>query len=202
MQIWDNYSIDDKEWNRLLDTIWNYQWNRTFTPLTVELRKRIYELTQGVPAFLIRLFHFAQRRAILLGDKEELTIEVFDETFDQSFGSVRGVIQAIASGDEALKDLFDDLPKSFSLEALLAKEAEEFRTAESIAMRKRVHRAGLQASRLAAKRVAFETALATPSRDGMFSSPANRIAKEAIEAGKDPFDALVEAGFLDKGLRK
>ena len=195
---WDRYGPDDQDLRTLLETLWQYQWNKTFTLLTDPLRKKLYDLTQGVPAFVVRLFHFAQRRAILLGGDELLTDTLFEDTFALNFTVVQPIVRALASGDNSLIERFDDLPKEFSLEEMLAREAEFTRRKESLALQHDIHRARLSASRSARKRIRLEAALSMPSREGSGSILLEATVQDALARGVDPVEALVAAGLLGK----
>lgn len=197
---WNQFEMDDEDWILLVTTFWEYQWNKTYTPLTRPLLTKIYELTQGVPAFLIRLLHFAQRRAILLGGAERITDTILQETFDTTFGPVKPMIRALASGDRTLLDRFEDLPKEFSLEEMLAEEAEEFRKEESVALRREIHNARKRVSKNARNRLALESALATPSQDGTGPSIAHRVVAEALKDNREPLEALAAAGLIGREL--
>ena len=197
---WEQFAADDPDWILLMNTIWEYQWNKTYTPRDNDLRERFYKHTQGVPAFLMRLLHFTERRTILLGGDERITTTIVDEAFELYFGPVKPMIRAWESKDPALIDLFEDLPKNFSLEEMLALEAEDIYRDESKALRRTIHNARKRVGRKASNRLALEGALVTPSLDAEGPSLAHRVVVEAIKAKRDPVEALVAAGLIVKDL--
>jgi len=197
---WDRYLPDDEDWKELIRFLWKYQWNGTFTRLEPILEAKLYELAQGVPAFLIRLFHLAQRRAILKGGEERLTATLLQETFDANFAPVRPIIRALASGDQALIGRYEDLPREFSLEAMMAQEAEALRVEESFRLKATIRNASKKAGLQAKKRLTLEAALATPSQDGEGPSPTHVVVQKALKNGRDPLKALVAAGLVGREL--
>jgi hypothetical protein len=68
--IWDRMSRGPV-WDLLCDAIWPYQYTRQTTKLTAELREALFEETQGICDLLIKLYYFAQMRAMELSDESK-----------------------------------------------------------------------------------------------------------------------------------
>lgn len=66
----------DVTYRRFLTQLWEYQTVLHKTELTEKLLKQIYDLSAGIPAYIVKLFTEAQVQAILSG-KEKLSYEGF-----------------------------------------------------------------------------------------------------------------------------
>lgn len=199
---WNNFKRGDPDWDALVETMWEYQWNATYTPLSEALKETLYDLTQGVPALLNRLFHFTQRKAILNpleDDSEPLTPELFRQVFAENFTAVKEMVDALRSGDSHRIARFEDLPKEFSLEAMLANEAEELRDYEARRLQRQIVNARRHAGKVARRRLALQATLATPGAT-TGAAPLDEIVKLAIKEGRDPIEALKQAGLLGKDV--
>lgn len=112
---WLPFTSDASDWNLILDKHWPYQWTRQETPLTDELRAKIFEFTQGIPALAKALYALAQTRLILnssKSDPEKITPGLLSQTFEQDMGPVHGAVHALATRTGAAA--FDDLlPANF-----------------------------------------------------------------------------------------
>ncbi|MBE2213512.1 MAG: ATP-binding protein [Opitutaceae bacterium] len=196
---WDRLSATDEEWIELVNTVWDYQWNANFTELDDALRAKLYKLTQGVPAFLVRLFHFTQMRAILGGksrEDEKLTPEAFDATFEVSFTSVKPLIRALESGDKVLLDRYEDLPRDFDLEEMFAAEAERLQKEQTGLLVSQIMRARKNASKAARRKMTQLALLMARTPDRGVAKEMEKVVRKALDDGKDPIKALVEAGFI------
>ena len=113
----------DAAWNMLVDVIWEYQWIQKPAPLTPELRKVLYDLTQGITDFLAKLMILGQRYAIQ-ANIETLNEHVFRHIADTKLKLLKPAIAALRSGDMAAMKKFEDLlPPDEQLEALMRTES-------------------------------------------------------------------------------
>ncbi len=64
--IWRNLS-NDREWERFIKTLWEYQWTRNTNPLTQKIVDVLYDESQGIVDIAVKLFKLAQWRAITTG---------------------------------------------------------------------------------------------------------------------------------------
>jgi len=62
----------------LVENLWSYQWCKQIAELTDEIFDTLYEHTQGVTDFLVKLLVLSQRYAVQSGS-ECLTAEILDE---------------------------------------------------------------------------------------------------------------------------
>lgn len=98
------------EFEALLRKLWKYQWVQKPVKLSDARAKVFFELTQGNPDIVVKLFASAQRKAIQDG-VEELTEEVIRETFLTQFRSVHDPLEAQLKQDpEGLVQYLDIAP--------------------------------------------------------------------------------------------
>lgn len=91
-------SIQKSEWNAFTDKLWRYQWlkNADIT-LSDEIRKKWYELSQGILDIVVKLFVLAQFRAIDSGI-ERITVKVLEKTYQEDLKPIHPMIRALQSG--------------------------------------------------------------------------------------------------------
>ena len=65
--VWDRLPSDES-WEDFLDELWPYQWLKSPQERDELINNKLYELSQGVPDIVVKLFCIAQARAILLAD--------------------------------------------------------------------------------------------------------------------------------------
>lgn len=105
--IWNNMG-NDKEFRLFLESIWKYQWNQKYTPLSEELIQIFYEETQGISDLIIKLFVNAQQMAIHSG-KEEITVGIVKKTVKESFKMMKPMLDALRSGNPYKIAKYEDL---------------------------------------------------------------------------------------------
>lgn len=64
----------DMTYRKFISSLWEYQATLQKTELTEKLMKQIYDLSAGIPAYIVKIFQEAQAQAILSG-KEKITYE-------------------------------------------------------------------------------------------------------------------------------
>lgn len=107
---WTPFAKDDPDWNLILDKLWEYQWTKSVTTLTNELRGKFYELTQGVPALAKALFSLSQSRLILNSTKdtpEIITPSLLEQTYASEMMAVHEAVHALKTKTNL--DLLEDL---------------------------------------------------------------------------------------------
>lgn len=105
--LWDRVP-QDRQWSSLLKQLWKYQWLQKAEPLNPQLENTMYDLTQGVMDFVIKLFVLAQARAIVTG-AERITPQLLIQVFEEEFKPVIPMLQALKSGISDNIQRFDDL---------------------------------------------------------------------------------------------
>jgi hypothetical protein len=112
-------TIENGEWDLLLNQMWEYQWVKEPVPLSESLRALIYDLTQGVTDFLAKLMILGQKYAIQSG-VETLNEEVFRHVSNTKMKLLQPAIAALRSGDFGRMGKFEDLlPTEAQLEEMM-----------------------------------------------------------------------------------
>lgn len=99
---------NDKEWDHFLKSLWQYQWTKKVSPLSDTINLAMYERTQGVLDLAVKLYQYAQRRAIDSGI-EEIDTGLIHAVANEEFTRVAPMVDALASGDMAKLAKFGDL---------------------------------------------------------------------------------------------
>lgn len=98
-QIWDRM-INDDEWYFFMETMWEYQWTTTSTDFSDEFNQVFYEESQGIIDIAIKLYKMVQWRAISLGGKEIININLIRQAAKDGLYLVKPMLYAIRSGDK------------------------------------------------------------------------------------------------------
>lgn len=107
---WTPFKSDDNDWDKIVTSIWEYQYTNVQTRLTEEIKEAIFDLTQGIPALAKTLYGFVQQRVILntvKGQPEAITPALLRETSKEQMIAVAGAVRALKTG--AGFDVYDDL---------------------------------------------------------------------------------------------
>ena len=118
---------DDLVWDKLVvEFAWKkYQWVPKPAPLTTELRKLIFRLTQGILAVFIALHRASQVYAIRRG---MVTVDaaVLREVYDKQFTLLHPALNALQSNKRTRLEKFEDLlPPKDQMNTLLRPSNEE-----------------------------------------------------------------------------
>lgn len=109
--VWDRLPKDES-WEDFLDELWPYQWLHNIVERNEQITNKFYELTQGVPDIVVKLFCLAQSRAILLAElpeDEELSPKLLDQVFEDEFSIVKPMLEALRSGNQRKIEECNDL---------------------------------------------------------------------------------------------
>ncbi|MEI7551636.1 MAG: ATP-binding protein [Verrucomicrobiota bacterium] len=107
---WTPFKREDMDWDKIITSLWEYQYTKVWSALTPEIKQTIFDLTQGIPALAKTLYSFAQQKVILnspKGQPELITANILRETADEDMISVAGAVHALRTG--AGLDVYDDL---------------------------------------------------------------------------------------------
>ncbi|PNY74870.1 ATP-binding protein [Pseudomonas fluorescens] len=102
------FERDDDEWLLLVENLWSYQWCKQTADLTSEILDTLYEHTQGVTDFLVKLLVLSQRYAIQSGH-ERLTAETIAKVSNNKMQILKPALSALRSRDPGRMRKFDDL---------------------------------------------------------------------------------------------
>ncbi|WP_370980058.1 ATP-binding protein [Agaribacterium sp. ZY112] len=109
--VWDRLKKDES-WEDFLEELWPFQWLKNIVERDEQLTNKLYELSQGVPDIVVKLFCLAQSRAILLADspvEETLSPGLLDQVFEDEFSIVKPMIEALRSGNKRKIEDCNDL---------------------------------------------------------------------------------------------
>ncbi|WPC42842.1 ATP-binding protein [Clostridium sp. JS66] len=104
--VWDRLK-KDKQWDLLIEGLWDYQWVRNPQPLTEEISNILFDQCQGIIDICIKLFFMSQVRAIS-SKKEIITPELIRRVADENLKLVRPMLQALKNGGKGLS-LYNDI---------------------------------------------------------------------------------------------
>lgn len=96
------------EWETFLKTLWEFQWVKNPVDLGVEFETQMYRASQGVIDLAIKYFYAAQARAMLDGT-ETITLPLLASVFEEEFGLMHPMLDALASNDPDRLQKFDDI---------------------------------------------------------------------------------------------
>lgn len=121
-------SHSDIMWDQgIVPVVWQYQWVKKPAPLTEELKKAIFDVTQGILAVLIALLRAAQVYAIR-NEIETVDSNVIRRVYEDQFVLLHPALAALKSKKSKRLEKFEDLlPPKDQLDALLRPSANEHR---------------------------------------------------------------------------
>lgn len=115
------------EWDFFLESLWKYQWTATSTPLRLPLKKKMYELSQGIIDIAVKLYMLAQWQAIDDGkNNEKISVGLLEEVAKQHMQLVQPMLRVLRRKDRDALTLIDDLyPKWDVLDLYLQRVSEK-----------------------------------------------------------------------------
>jgi hypothetical protein len=124
----------DQIWEQFLKVLWRYQYVRNPIDLTAQLSDALYEMSQGIVDFAVKMFVLAQWRAIVQGS-ETITENIIRSVGVDSFRFSDGILEAMREGNwEKLKMVEDVvlIDMDFHYRKLLEKIREKIRSSISL----------------------------------------------------------------------
>ncbi|POP70094.1 ATP-binding protein [Pseudomonas syringae] len=187
------FEKDDEEWQLLVENLWSYQWCKQTAELTPEIFDTLYEHTQGVTDFLVKILVLSQRYAIQSG-AECLTAEMIAKVSNAKMQILKPALSALRSRDPARMRQFDDLlPIEEQLIAMMAFDG--LPRSERIALLRGVTPHGKPKTQAPSTAESKPTALAAPAAVAVESSEA-----KALSQKPDTLAALKSAGWITTDL--
>lgn len=111
--VWDRMQ-NDAVWQHFVECLWPYQYTQKVTPYTAELREALYDTSQGVADFCVKIYIAAQDRAIRTGI-EEVTPQIIHSVYHYMFRSAHDAMRALKTQDASALNQFNDLKAMNSL---------------------------------------------------------------------------------------
>lgn len=105
--LWERME-NDISWEVMLRSMWKYQWTQKRVELTEELKNVLYDESQGIIDIAVKLYVFAQAKAI--GDgTEEVTVAAIREAAAVKLKSLKKYFDALRSGDVKKIAQYEDI---------------------------------------------------------------------------------------------
>jgi hypothetical protein len=161
--------------------------------LTPEMRTVLYDLTQGVTDFLIKLLVLAQRHAIHTGE-ERLTVRLLRTIADTRMQLLKPALGALRSGDAQRMAQFEDLlPADSQIAAMMGTQDRDERVSTRLSLLHALRRPKASHVTALVEDVESEPSAVTGAGEPepVATSEASRLA-----ACEDPLAALGEAGWV------
>lgn len=94
--VWEQMKPGD-DWDMLIEEMWKYQWTKQNTPLSPELKWKIYEESQGIVDVAVKLYSLAQSRAIETGN-EKITPRLIEIVAKEDLKLIQPMLKALKNG--------------------------------------------------------------------------------------------------------
>lgn len=105
--VWDRMKKDEI-WDWFLECLWGYQYVQKRSKLTPELSDALYEVTQGITDFAVKVYMLAQIRAIATGE-ETVTAQGIRLVAQESLRMANPILQALRTGDTRILHTVEDV---------------------------------------------------------------------------------------------
>lgn len=106
--IWDRMA-NDEEWYFFMEGMWDYQWTQMPTPFSNEINEVFYNESQGIIDIVVKLYKMVQWRAISIGGKETITVDLIRQAGKDGLYLVKPMLDAIRSGDKEWMIKYKDI---------------------------------------------------------------------------------------------
>ncbi|GAE36818.1 ATP-binding protein [Halalkalibacter akibai] len=104
---WDAME-NDKIWRLYMEGLWEYQWTKTYTPLSDAFINLLHEESQGILDVVRMLFQFTQEKIITNGGKEIITPQIIKQVKREKFRLMEKMLKALEE-DTTAKLGFEDI---------------------------------------------------------------------------------------------
>ncbi len=105
--VWDRMKQDDI-WELFLKNLWPYQYVKKPTRLTPELSNVLYDVTQGITDFAVKVYMLAQIRAISTGE-EAVTEQGIRLASQEGLRMAYPILSALKTGDTRILHTVEDI---------------------------------------------------------------------------------------------
>lgn len=106
--IWDRMNKDSEEWDFFIETLWEFQWLKSQTELTQELKDLFYDHCQGITSVAVTLFILSQERA-LNTDSEKITKTIINKASKEDLHMIQPMIKALRSNNIKSISKYEDI---------------------------------------------------------------------------------------------
>lgn len=105
--IWDRMEEDDI-WELFVESLWRYQYLKEFTPLNETLAHSLYDVSQGITDFAVKVYLLAQVRAITT-EKEKITEGIIRSVAKDSLRLARPILEALKNKNIHILQTVEDV---------------------------------------------------------------------------------------------
>ncbi|MEH1985224.1 ATP-binding protein [Nostoc sp.] len=105
--VWDRMA-EDEVWDLFVESLWRYQYVRKPCSLKPDLSHVLYEVTQGITDFAVKVYMLAQIRAIVT-EKEVVTASIIRSVAKDSLRLAQPILSALQSGNIQALQKFEDV---------------------------------------------------------------------------------------------
>ncbi|WP_066073408.1 ATP-binding protein [Neobacillus soli] len=106
--LWLNYPKNEI-WDDFVRGIWKYQWTKEENPLTPAIEKAIYDCTQGIPDFAIKLYMLTQWQ-VIGEENEKISASLIRDVAGKKFRLAKPILNAIKNGQAEKLMRYKDIP--------------------------------------------------------------------------------------------
>jgi len=230
--IWDLMK-EDKQWRVFCESLWRFQYTKKtckLDDLEVLTKKQLkddpkrtpktlsgvlYEETQGIVDFAVKVYMFAQERAIDT-KKEVITSRIIRSVAMDKLKIPREVLHALKTGDRKVLELYDDLYNKAYNGYLHRQEngtSEEAQAEASLEMNEKPEESAIENTELLGKSSPEAESLAGKGKSRSKSPSSAKRRKKVSEGDKgelpklidelkskiggSAYEALLQAGYID-----
>ena len=115
--VWDRLNLDDT-WQNFVSSLWGYQYVRKSSALTAQLSNVLYDESQGITDFVVKLYMLVQIESIASG-QEVVTAELIRLVARKNLKIAHPVLDALRKGDMQTLMHIEDIHKSAEFDAFL-----------------------------------------------------------------------------------
>lgn len=105
--VWDRMA-EDEIWDLFIESLWRYQYVRQPCYLTPQLSHTLYDVTQGITDFAVKVYMLAQIRAIATGI-ETVTSSIIRSVAKDSLRLAQPILSALKTGDIGILHHIEDV---------------------------------------------------------------------------------------------
>jgi hypothetical protein len=104
---------NDEQWDLFVKTMWKYQYTKQKVEFTDKLKNALYHESQGITDFAVKLFYFAQKRAIE-SESEKITVGIIRSVAKEKLNMPRNILNALKTSNMEVLIKFEDVyPRDF-----------------------------------------------------------------------------------------
>lgn len=112
--LWDRMIKESKEWDILINMLWEMQCLQDYAELTDVMKDAFYDETQGITSVAVNLFILAQERALMEGE-EKLTVKLIRDTSKNDLKLLQPMLNAIRTNNIKKIAKYDDITINYDI---------------------------------------------------------------------------------------